>query len=62
MKGSDPSDVFQNVVLVNIFKQVYKQLDPEKKGYIRLKDLVSSLIDLYTIELNCSGCVRREQA
>lgn len=30
-----------NVVLVDTFKIVYRQLDPLKKGYIKLKDLVS---------------------
>ena len=28
-------------MLVDTFKNVYKQLDPLKKGYIKLKDLVS---------------------
>lgn len=29
-----------NVVLVDEFKEVYRKLDEEKKGYIKLKDLV----------------------
>lgn len=33
-----------NVVLVDEFKEVYRKLDEEKKGYIKLKDLVSSYL------------------
>ena len=31
--------MYLNLVLVDGYKKVYKQLDPVKKGYIKLKDL-----------------------
>ena len=39
-KFADENDIYLNILLVNIFKGVYRQLDPFKKGYIKLKDLV----------------------
>ncbi|CDW84265.1 UNKNOWN [Stylonychia lemnae] len=33
------NDIYLNVILVDTFKSVYRQLDPLKKGYIKLKDL-----------------------
>ena len=51
-----------NVILVNQFKAVYKELDPLKKGYIKLKDLVCPhLLINYPLELNSQMYWRREQ-
>eukprot|EP00347_Sterkiella_histriomuscorum_P017597 403348731 len=37
--SSTDNEIYLNVMLVDTFKNVYKQLDPLKKGYIKLKDL-----------------------
>ena len=46
-----------NVILVDAFKEVYKKLDVEKKGYIKLKDLVNYLVNF--IESNSLSNRRR---
>lgn len=50
-KQNEENNIYMNVVLADAFKAVYKQLDPAKKGYIKLKDLVW-LILLNYIESN----------
>ena len=32
-------DIYQSLIVTKAFKQIYKQLDPLKKEYIKLKDL-----------------------
>ena len=40
IKEVDQNAIYMNVVLVDAFKEVYRLLDVQKKGYIKLKDLV----------------------